>query len=195
MVDSHTAIYSNPFLCKETNLLCLINSRWVSGSLIITKSFKIQVSLFILVTATLFVCNGQCDVKILCKTETLWGKLHFGLGHFGAQAYDVASASALGMMWDQKCQSSLLVGSPGWKETSLKTHQEVRPVPWRRTFHWSTYFPLVTLIIKTIWKMLFLNTSLLPRLLGFRYWGRKWWPCWVDSEVSATLIFRIIPFS
>lgn len=55
MVDSHTAIYSNPFLCKETNLLCLINSRWVSGSLIITKSFKIQVSLFILVTATLFM--------------------------------------------------------------------------------------------------------------------------------------------
>lgn len=179
------------------NLLCLINSRWVSGFLIITKSFKIQVSLFILVTATLFMfVMASVTLKFFAELKHSGENCILGWVVLGPKLmYDVASALALGMMWDQKCQSSLLVGSPGWKETSLKTHQEVRLVPWRRTFHWSTYFSLVTLIIKTIWKMFFLNTSLLPRLLEFCYWGRKCWPRWVDSEVSATLIFLIIPFS
>jgi hypothetical protein len=50
-------------------------SFWV---FIIAKPFKIQVSLFTLVTAALFAWDGQCDVKILCQTEALWGRLCFG---------------------------------------------------------------------------------------------------------------------
>lgn len=110
------------------NLLCLINSRWVSGSLIITKSFQIQVSSFILVNSNpLCACHDQCDIKILCKTETLWGRIAFWACHFGVQTYDVAF-SAFGVMWDSKIPviSGLAVAGPGWKEIILKSCQSCK---------------------------------------------------------------------
>lgn len=65
----------------------------------ITKSFKIQVSLFKLVTAALSVpVTANVMLKFCVKLKHFWGQIVFWVGHFEAQAYDVASAWAFGVI-------------------------------------------------------------------------------------------------
>lgn len=133
------------FFCKEMILLCLINSRRVSASLIITKWFRIQVALFNLVRTTLsmFVMVNVM-LKFFAKLKHLRGKLHFRWVILGHKLMMWPSPQHLSWCGTQKCQSSLLVASPGWKEIKSKTHKEVLLVP-QRTFleahlNISTYF-------------------------------------------------------
>lgn len=122
------------FSCKEMILLCLINSRWVSASLIITKSFKIQVSLFNLVTATLSVfVMVTVTLKFFAKLKHFRGKLHFRWVILGHKLMMWPLPQHLSWCGTQKCQSSLLVASSGWKEIKSNTHKEVILMP-QRTF-------------------------------------------------------------
>lgn len=133
------------FFCKEMILLCLINSRWVSASLIITKTFKIQVSLFSLVIAILSVfVMANVMLKFFAKLKHLRGKFHFRWVILGHKLIMWPLPQHLSCCGTQKCQPSLLVASPGWKEIKSKTRKEVLLVP-QRTFleahlSISTYF-------------------------------------------------------